>query len=91
MKIAVSAVWRGTKRLDRSWRKVMNKTNNVSKLGHGTKDRGALADNELDVVTGGTSLEYGGIEFEYTPQKPSGAGPETVTIWGIVLTVPQRK
>jgi hypothetical protein len=35
----------------------MSKTNNTSNLGHGTlEDHGALADSELDAVTGGGVL-----------------------------------
>ena len=36
----------------------MRKTNDTSKLGRGTlEDHGALADSELDAVTGGKLLE----------------------------------
>jgi hypothetical protein len=46
-----------------------------------------LTEDDLALVSGGSiSLPYRGPVFEYTPQK-SGEGPETVTIWGIVMTV----
>jgi hypothetical protein len=32
----------------------MSKTNDAPNFSHGTKDHGALADSELDAVTGGT-------------------------------------
>ena len=52
-----------------------------------------LTEADLALVSGGTpSLSYGGAVFTYTPQSGGGGeGPETVTIWGIVMTVPQPK
>jgi hypothetical protein len=51
--------------------KIMSKTDDTSKLGHGTlEDHGILADSELDAVTGGlSSLKPSGVQISPSQQK----------------------
>ena len=52
-----------------------------------------LSEDELTLVSGGTvSLSYGAIQFDYGKQSGPGVRPEeTVTIWGIVMSLPPPK